>query len=497
MKFSLFRNIFRLFVLNFLVYSLLGSSLAAFDIGSTGTSFSLPYRCQIQDDQVCNYLDTSSIGQTVDTETRSLALPNRLLENDFNVFVNPGQLMNYGTAYLEGWRGGNNVWGGATIPLPGNQKLGVFLRRPTNTLSAAGSVATLFNTYKLDGTTNLPGTTATTIPVTGSSAGITGTQYGILDTTRKGFGNIDLLYATGVSGMNLGFRLSYANVSASEEKNNPAAGITKSIEKVSTHDIQASVGAQIKSIGPGYLDATLTFGTLLSSYSYEETAATGVNRAEISGGFPITLGALFRYILPSGENRMIFALNIDYYNVPLNLSGQNAAGTSLHALEAGSGMFNTTFDFAYHQKFEEQDLKVIYSTGLGYLSTGYALKTTANPSGATDIFGGNSLDLDRVDNQFYVPLGIAAEHQTFETIKTRIGVRKNIMSFKSGEQKTIVANTDTTRNFSNQFFLDDELQVAMGLGWVPVSKVQIDLAMNADAFNLTTFFSAVSVRYHY
>ncbi|MDD5067802.1 MAG: hypothetical protein PHF84_12220, partial [bacterium] len=63
---------------------------------------------------------------TPDTTTAALGLPNPLIQNDFNIFFNPSQIMNYGTAYGEVWKAGE-VWGGATVRLPLEFKLGIFL----------------------------------------------------------------------------------------------------------------------------------------------------------------------------------------------------------------------------------------------------------------------------------------------------------------------------------------------------------------------------------
>jgi hypothetical protein len=74
-----------------------------------------------------------------------------------------------------------------------------------------------------------------------------------------------------------------------------------------------------------------------------------------------------------------------------------------------------------------------------------------------------------------------------------MGVRKNVFSNKTSTDKTATQTITTDR----AFFGEDELIVAMGLGWTPADKVNIDFAMNANAFKLDTFFSAVSARYHY
>lgn len=434
----------------------------------------------------CQY-DKNAVAQPQNTTMRAMALPNRLTEGDFNTYVNPGQVVNYGTAYLEGWTGAPLAWGGAGIPLPGNQKIAIFLRRPLNQNSALGSVKSMFDTtaFKLPNTT-LPNGGAGGIANNGE---VNGDAFGILS-TAKGFGNLDLFYGIPLGNVNVGLRLSYANVSKAAEET--TATSDKKFSS-SSYDVSVGLGAQIKNFFGGYLDAAVSSGYVKTSVKYDNMVTAGSEYMYITSKTPLILGGLLRYVLPVGENKLLLAANMDTWNLPLELRGQNTAGSSTHAIDASTKAMLLNLDAAYHQTFTEAKLKIIYSAGVGYARNTYAMSTAINPSSAADIFGNTLVDnKDELINTF-IPLGLAAEHQTFENLKTRIGIRKNVVSVKSRTQK--VGTTTTT--YDTQFSNDDELTMAMGLGWMPAQKVSFDFAMSANAFNLTTFFSAISIRYYY
>jgi hypothetical protein len=444
-----------------------------------------PGACQPGTDSSCYLNDKNGINQPLDTQTRGLAIPNRLIESDMNMFVNPGQVVNYGTAYLEGWLGANLVWGGATVPLPANQKLAIFLRRPLNLNSPLGSTETLFNKYAgqispagfLNGGGSL---------FTGDVAAAPGTSslsaYSILDKAKKGFGNVDLMYGIALGKINLGLRLSYANIAHSQDKTDSTANYSARFA-TNSHNIGAGLGAQVKDFGPGYLDFALSTDIPITKLEYSNQIAAGSENIAIKSTTPFSLGVLTRYVMPVGQDKIILAVNVDTFKVGHEIRGVNTTAVQL-SRDASASMLNVQFDAAYHQSFQEGKLKIIYSAGVG--STRATYKIADNNSAAT-------LNSAYEVSNFFIPLGVAAEHKTFESLRTRIGLRKNVIS-----NKTITDTTVTTSNTTKtSFYADDELLVAMGLGWTPAEKVQLDFAMNANAFNLNTFFSAVSARYHY
>lgn len=444
-----------------------------------------PGACQVASDSTCYLNDKNGVNQPLDTETRGLGIPNRLIESDMNMFVNPGQVVNYGTAYLEGWLGANLVWGGATVPLPANQKLAIFLRRPLNLNSALGSTDVLFSKYAGSvspaGFLNGGGSA-----FTGDVGAVPGTStlsaFSILDKAKKGFGNIDAMYGIAIGNLNLGLRLSYANIAHSQEKTDATLNYNAKYN-TNSHNIGAGLGAQLKSVGPGYLDVALSTDIPIVKLEYNNQITAGSENITIKSGTPFSLGVLTRYVTPIGQDKLILAVNVDTFKVPYEIRGSSTAGLQL-SRDAASSMLNIQFDAAYHQSFQEGKLKIIYSAGAGSLRSTYKISDNTNAA---------TLNSEYEITNFFIPLGVAAEHKTFESLKTRIGIRKNVVSNKTTVDKTVTTSNTT----KTSFYGDDELTVAMGLGWIPAEKVQLDFAMSANAFNLTTFFSAVSARYHY
>lgn len=250
----------------------------------------------------CYLSDINGVNQPLDTQTRGLGVPNRLIESDMNMFMNPGQLLNYGTAYLEGWLGANLVWGGATVPLPANQKLAVFVRRPLNANSALGSTQALFDKFPQAG--------GLTSGVTGYAGDFTGAQLGILNKTNKGFGNLDLMYGMAMGDLNLGLRLSYANMRNGVDTAVAATG-TVAKYMMSAHNIGVGLGVQWKNLGPGYLDLSLSSDIPLMNIEYNTTTTAGSESTTVKSSAAPSIGFLGRYVMPVGQDKLIVALNID------------------------------------------------------------------------------------------------------------------------------------------------------------------------------------------
>lgn len=435
------------------------------------TASSDPTACEQSSQGNCYLSDINGVNQPLDTQTRGLGVPNRLVESDMNMFVNPGQVVNYGTAYLEGWLGANLVWGGATVPLPAKQKIAVFLRRPMNANSPLGATQALFDKYPQATSLNGGG-------VTGYDGNFTGTNLGYLNKTAKGFGNVDLLYGITFGDLNFGLRLSYANVRNNVENTTATASLKFNSY---AHNIGGGLGVQWKNLGPGYVDLALSTDIPIVKVEYNNTLAAGSESMSVKGSGPISLGALARYVMPVGQDKLILAVNMDTFKTPYEIRGASVTSAQI-SRDAQASIFNFAVDAAYHQNFQEGKLRIIYSAGFGSASAKYT---------STDNTAGTSLEFEKT--HFYVPLGVAAEHKTFESLKTRLGVRKNVYSAKATSDKTATGTTTTGTSFQ----LDDELTLAMGLGWTPAEKVQVDLAMNANVFNAATFFTALSARYHY
>lgn len=429
----------------------------------------------------------STVNEARETTDRAMALPNRLAENDFNAINNPSHLMNHGTAYLEGWTSSPYAWGGATIPLPSDSmKLGIFLRRPltdrhpffnmltdptlvTSALPASQKGAKIKYNSKVPGMDDL----------------------GLYDATgfqKRGLGNADAFFGISLnSSVNLGIRVGYLAASKKETDTTVTAPANTRSES-SLQEPSFGLGTQIKNLGPGYLDVAVSFSMPSMKWDANNTTNTYATKSR----FSYTTNALVRYVTPIGQNRLIVAASGDFYNMPVEITDSRAGGSQTRISTTNYSAFSV--DAAFWQNLAETKLKVIYSTGFGYIAQGNSLKTdSVSGTGGPDTLTG-SVDSQYKSSQVYIPLGVAIEHQTLETLKTRFGVRKNVYSPKSTE--TTVSGT-VTRDSTSLFAIDEELMVAMGLGWTPAPKVNIDLAMNANAFKLDTFFSAISARYHY
>jgi hypothetical protein len=428
----------------------------------------------------------STVNEARETTDRAMALPNRLAENDFNAINNPSHLMNYGTAYLEGWGGSQYAWGGATIPLPSDSmKLGVFVRRPVSDRHPFYNMLTNPASVNLAANAS-PGNQSgqkliynTTVPILSNLS-----MFDTAFAPARGLGNIDAFFGMSLnSSINLGIRLGYLSASRIETDNTTGINSDSRIQEPSV-----GLGVQLKNMGPGYLDVALSFS--LPSARFDANTATNTYAAK--NNFAYTTTGLVRYVMPVGQNKLIVAAAADLYNMPVEITDSNAAGSQTRISTAKYTSFSV--DAAFWQNFAERKLKVIYSAGFGYIRQGYYLKTDAiTGTGGPDTLAA-SVDSQFIGKHIYVPVGVAIEHQTLETLKTRFGVRKNIFAPKTTE--TTVGGT-VTKESSGQFAFEEELMVAMGLGWTPAEKVNIDLAMNANAFKLDSFFSAVSARYHY
>lgn len=424
-----------------------------------------------------------SVGEARETTDRAMALPNRLAENDFNAINNPAHLMNHGTAYLEGWGGSQYVWGGATIPLPYDKlKLGIFLRRPITTNHPFYSMMTdptliTTATFAYNEAAKIKYNTKVPAMKDLGAFDATGNQ-------KRGFGNVDIFLGWAItSSVNIGLRLGYLSASLTEED---SATTTKSESKIAEPSI--GLGVQIKNLGPGYLDVAASFSA--PSASWDSTVAA--NTFTVKNKFAYTTNALVRYVMPVGQNKLIAAFSGDLYNMPVEMTDSQALGSQTRTSVTNYKGFG--LDLAFYQGFFENKLKVIYSGGLGIISQNFEHKTDSVTGSGGPTTAATSVNSTNEQTQFFLPLGLAVEHQTLESMKTRIGIRKNVISVRNFET---ISSGIMLRKRSGHFSADDELSVAMGLGWTPAEKVNIDFSMNALAFKMDTFFSTVSIRYHY
>ncbi|MDD5066946.1 MAG: hypothetical protein PHF84_07850, partial [bacterium] len=322
-----------------------------------------------------NPLLTLVPGSTPDTTTTAFGVPNSVIQNDFNIFFNPSQIMNYGTAYGEVWKAGE-VWGGATVRLPLEFKLGIFLGRPY-TGKAANYLTTI---TKINSFTTLgPGFTFSSVP------GQLGTINGNLNVPGADLSaltvlnHIDILLGRKITdSLSVGVKFTYADNSDEESgsltwiSNVPNDGSYDTKRSVSDHHL--SIGAVIKDLAIfSSLDLSFDMGFMSMEGEYNETQFTNDKNAQVrvesdnSPNISITL----RPIMDIGDNRLITVLNYNIidasskYTWYKDLDGNGNYTNRPFGEQDASGTYKDTEDLfvgilALHTRPTKQ-LKLIYS----------------------------------------------------------------------------------------------------------------------------------------
>jgi len=510
-----------------------------------------------------NLVDNKPLGHENDTESKSTGVPNRLLENDFNMFFNPAQMMNYGTAYMEAWTGPSKVWGGATVnaPFVEELKIGVFLRRPFSRMSPLGSMLTdpiskkKFS-YKNPGdTTFAPATGRPNNPQFGLSGlvgfggggdsplsavapdahkvNLTEEQFNIFGvTSNKGFGNFDFFLGYKLtSNMNLGARIGYASTTDNEESERtpPDAtkvNVTKSKLNYKASQFEAGLGLQIKKLGPVMLGVGASIGFPSVAMLYEAEGFSAVSTAykekvTIESNSPTQISGIVRAIYPFSGMKLITAVNVDTYSMPVEIGGVvgvvGAIPTNDHKVEYKTAYTAINIDLGLHQKFDGNKLKVIYSAGFESKSVNYTKKTSQAPTQglAGYVWGTAHVDQSNEITSNSIVVGVAIQHQTWETLSTRLGIRKTVWQPISEKKKLVTYNANNIVNYTqnktleNEFSDSDGFLIAMGLGFMPTRKVALDFAVEASVFSLVnasqgklgtenrSFFASLSAKYHF
>ncbi|MBN1898169.1 MAG: hypothetical protein JW827_05290 [Spirochaetes bacterium] len=440
-----------------------------------------------------------------------MGLPSILLEDDYNSFNNPSQLMQYGTAYGELWSG--NAWGGATFVLFGI-KFGVFLGRPyegyapnfmnwPDTVTGSGSeTMNLFlNNYQNAGN----------ITAINNNPGLTG---GAVLTPVN---HADFFTGIKFDSMAIGAKFTYADNSDSVEfesiespTNTAISNFGKVSKNRSVADHHITLGFLFFNFGPfRTLDVSFDLGLLSFENSYKENGRKDNRTAENiwqSDNNP-TLRFLLRPIMDLGIGTLIVP-------VSLTLIDTSSKGTRRHDLD-GNGLFtdaadrNDGFtledkqtdlivDLALHTK-PTKELKVIYATGLN--SSKREKTSTINSNLGT----ANKISERSETTSLTIPFGISVEHQTLSWLLLRFGAHKiifvnnEIKATDENYQGNVIKNTITSTT-SDQRDITNEFQISLGIGMRPLSKVDIDWALNAAVNQTYTFnniVSRLSLKYHY
>lgn len=429
---------------------------------------------------------------TPDTASKSLAIPAVLLENDFNSFFNPSQLVNYGTLYGEVLQAG--PWGGATIPLPNDAKLAIFLGRPYQTPSVSLNLAP-FTASEAAGDLAV-------IDSSGFSAIGNGPFTSVDFSLPALYNHIDILFGKRLAnGTAIGIKYAYAgNASSSGQDQKKTSGWTSSVKR-SLADHHLTLGLLLPEVVATYLDASLDIGWiwLRNTWDAEDTAGGETGRAAWSAGGLPSFSLLLRPVLVKGDNTYIASLNLSYQNADSAIKLQDDADGDGAYDNAADGTFNLTLKnsafvptllFAAHTKPFEH-LAVIYSSGF----IGRFISSTA-----VGVHEGSALAsfLDYTEKgssqRITIPIGVSGQFQPVRWAKLRLGVNKDFVVFNRSRSQDDAGNKTVD---APEGALAGELLTSMGVGFTPVEKLEIDLSIATAAFALNSLIGSASVRFHY
>jgi len=459
-----------------------------------------------------------------DTTTVSMGIDNTLIENDFNIFFNPGEMFKYGTAYGEIWDStslSTRAWGGATAKVS-IFKIAAFLGRPyagnasqylTFVQPQTGQLQNLINAYK--------GFDKSIVNINGAPPAFSGEALYAFDILIPQ-NHIDLLLGTKLGSMGVGLKLTYANNTDYRDydiENEPAAiagdGTIKKERASADHHI--TLGGLLMDLGPiKALGISFDIGMLSFKNTYEEDETVVGQSAKLtleSDNSP-SIGVLVRPIMEFSFGRLIVP-------VYFNMIDTSAKGTRkidgdgdgiFTNIQAPVGDRDDSFSItdkttkfgiltALHTK-PADNLKLIYSFGF----TMESRKMTAE--GVTNLTGTAEINQEIKDNSSTVniPLGVSLEHDTLAWLKTRFGVQKLLIVSDSEEieVKTTVgaANIGNNKKVMIDTLRDNanELVVSFGLGVKASSRMDMDMALAAgvnDIYSFTSLIARASLRYYY
>ena len=460
--------------------------------------------------------------ETTDTETQSLGLSNRLIENDFNIWINPSQITEYGTVYGEIWNAAGNEWGGATVWLPVG-KLGIFVGRPyTGNIAMTGT--TPLTTY--------PGTSITALPA-GLAGPLAIDPFGdplIYDLTPLAIGGnqIDILYGMQpIDMLSVGLRISLADNYNETTYNysdtpGPATGDGSISNIRQSSDMQISVGALLKDIGPlDKIDVAFTMANPKVKNEFSESAYNAVpNLGTALDTFEsenaANMNVLVRGIMGIMESRLIASLSMDTIDVSANRTivldnDTTVAGVAQNDVvtykDTASRM---NIDAALHTK-PSSDLKVIYALGIANFSRSIEITQSDLGLGGGVVAAGPLAISKGALSSSGFPVTVALEHQTWKRVATRFSASKAMFSNASieiTEADYRDADADGVNDTIDETGVSKSVvrprtqiaTVGLGLGIAPAENVSLDIALQSTIFDLTTagnLITRASVKYHF
>ena len=379
-----------------------------------------------------------------DSMMASLGLANVNVLSDYNIWINPARLSGK-IASAEIWQGA--TWGGTTIGLPVGT-LGVFVGRPYGGYVISG--VNINGSLLRVGTGDDPDASVTFGSFLGGGA-VTGVDPAIGDLRVLAPAiDFDLLYSLDIGLMKLGLRITQAGNTAKVSQVYQSTGVfakdgTATSDRKST-DMQTAIGATIKDLALiEELDVSISMSqpTVDNSYTEKSWAIFGATQKDITADAKLKTDAgtnmaiLVRGIVPVGDNKLIASViseSIDNSST-LNWGSDNDnEAANLEMSFTDKWVDKTTgmgLNAAYHT-MPMDSLKAIYTFGYASISRENKYTSTDN-LGTTDdgTPKGTTEDDTLTEARSGITLGLALEHQTFKTIKTRVGVSRAIMQTQS------------------------------------------------------------------
>lgn len=378
---------------------------------------------------------------TTNARMDGMGVANWQIEDDFNVFINPAQLSNYkNVIYGELGTDPCSTAGVSNSGLGGTAGCGDSIINSGHNNRGVGA----FGGLNMDVSYGGWGV------YLGRPYSPTG-PLNLMGSTPPVANRFDLFYA--LHGAPAGFYLSYASRSTESK----GGGGPKVTDQAS--EINLGGGVLINNM----LDAAINLG--LPSSKTDDGAGTTTK-----GDAGVNISLLARHHMGLGGNSKLLT------------TGQILLGDASSKITAGGGtakdkLTSTTvrLDTAVNSKPNPSTLLV---AGIGVVSFSQKDKQT-----------GASSD---TDSRLQIPVNVGVEHQTFKSVKTRIGLTKNI--YDTSVDKNC---SPTSPDFPNEVcsaagqkattVSDGPATVSMGFGWAVADNLMLDAVINQDILFTGTY----------
>ena len=438
---------------------------------------------------------TASAGlQVQDGQAKAMALSNRLLLNDYNLYLNPSRIMQANGIYMEGWTGEENVWGGTVLSVPikaVEMKGGVFFRRVENITSPIFNLAKEPVSGKaVDFASMVPSGKDVLGAIDKDSAWFD-SETGFSSTTvpselakgkdkNKGFGNIDLFYGVKIWEIDIGLMGGFSSI---QNKNSQqlADGSYRNLT-YSTGKTYWGLGVDLASFGSFSADLSCTMAKYTFSYKYAAATSSTYPVAgseNLSESFNMKskeskeLDVLLRLIYSMEKMKFFGVFQYQKYDIPVLVSGKqcNSTDPAVQTVLYGTSYSLLSFETALHHTVSDKGT-VIYTMGYYQIQENLTKATDTSPIASDGSIWGNTAINDSRDTVIKLfSLGVATEYAVGETVKLRTGMKKYVYAPESSKFKGAGnAQYDNSKQFSST----DRFYISAGLSWKPIDAITAD-----------------------